>query len=104
MSAGEADIRGMLLATCTEQLAVFSLTPEDVGDDFDLREHGIVDSLGFLEILTELELQLGHPVDLEGMNPAELTVVGPLVRHLAAQAAIGADAHRLDVGTLSEGR
>ena len=107
MSLTEADVRTLLLAACAEPLSAFALGPDDVTDDFDLREHGIVDSLGFLEILADLELRLGHPVDLEGMEPADLTVVGPLVRHLAAQAAAPAPADRpaaFDLDKLGEGR
>jgi acyl carrier protein len=78
-------IRALLLDACAEGLALVSLTPADVADDFDLREAGVVDSLGFLELVTALEDELGIELDFEDMDPELLTTVGPLVAYVAGQ-------------------
>jgi acyl carrier protein len=79
-------IRALLLRASAEGLALIGMAPEDVADDFDLREAGVVDSLGFLELVTALEDQLGIELDFEALDPEQLTTVGPLVRHVAEQA------------------
>ena len=42
---------------------------EDVGDDLDLRQQGLIDSLGFLELVTGLEDALGIALDLGDWTP-----------------------------------
>jgi len=54
-----------------------------LGDDLDLRRDGLVDSLGFVQLLTALETRLGHPIDLSDLDPDQLTKVGALARHIA---------------------
>ena len=52
-------------------------------DDTDLRDEGIVDSLGFVQLIAELERRLGERIDLVGLDPELLTNVGALARHIA---------------------
>jgi acyl carrier protein len=80
------DVRALVLAECSEALAAVGADPAAVQDDFDLRAQGVIDSLGFLELITALEAQLGVEIDFEAMDPADITVVGPLSRFVAAQA------------------
>ena len=80
------EVRALVLAECSEALAAVSADPATLPDDFDLRAQGVIDSLGFLELVTGLEAKLGVEIDFEAMDPAELTVVGPLARFVAAQA------------------
>jgi acyl carrier protein len=60
----------------------------DLQDDFDLRGAGLIDSLGFLHLISDLESRLGYRVDLADLNPADLTKVGPLSRHIAWRRAL----------------
>ena len=50
-------------------------------DDYDLFENGDLDSFGFVELLSLLSDRTGHFLDLSDVDPAELSVVGTLVRH-----------------------
>lgn len=79
------DVKALILA-CLEPFmgAGRSLRPEDVPDDFDIRAEGVVDSLGFVQLITDLEEQLGFDIDLAELDPIDLTTVGPLSRHIAA--------------------
>jgi acyl carrier protein len=81
------DVRATLLEACATDLAALGLDPAALGDDFDLRAGGVVDSLGFLELITALEDRFGMEIDFEALPPEELTVLGPLVRHVAVQVA-----------------
>jgi acyl carrier protein len=78
-------VRELLLGACVEGLALVAMDPAEVSDDFDLREAGVVDSLGFLELVTILEDELGIELDFEDMEPEQLTTVGPLVTFVARQ-------------------
>jgi acyl carrier protein len=84
--ASPAAVRELLLAACAEGLALVAMEPADVADDFDLREAGVLDSLGFLELVTALEDELGIELDFDDIDPDLLTTVGPLVAHVADQA------------------
>ena len=77
----------MILTELSEELALFGLDPAELEDGFDLRLAGIIDSLGFLELVTALEADLGTELDLGDLPPEELTVLGPLARAIAAQVA-----------------
>lgn len=79
-------IRSLVLAQLAGDLAALGLTPDAVTDDFDLRAGGVIDSLGFLELVTGLEDALGVELDFDALDPEQLTVIGPLCRHVAAQA------------------
>ena len=88
MSQASAErIRALILSECANSPALFGSTPESVPDDFDLRAQGVIDSLGFLELVVALESVLGFELDFEGLEPEHLTVIGPLSRYVAAQAA-----------------
>ena len=41
-----------------------------------MRAEGIVDSLGFVRLITDLEARLGFEIDLADLAPEDLTVVG----------------------------
>ncbi len=86
-SISPSAVRQLLLSECADALAALGMTPAHVPDDFDLRAHGVVDSLGFLELVTMLEEELQLEVDLDVLAPEELTTVGPLVEAVALQAA-----------------
>ena len=51
--------------------------------DLDLRGEGIVDSLGIVQLILDLERRLGGRIDLIDLDPEYLTNVGALARHIA---------------------
>ena len=86
MSSLSADrARLVILSECAPALLAYGHTPEALPDDFDLRANGIIDSLGFLEVVVALERVLGFELDFEDLDPDDLTVVGPLSRYVAEQ-------------------
>jgi acyl carrier protein len=58
---------------------------DQIGDDADLIADGLLDSLGFMHLLADLEQQLGRPIDLESMPADRMTVVSALAAHIAEQ-------------------
>lgn len=74
------DARGYLLDRYKTQLRARALDP--VPDDFDLLEEGIIDSLGIMELVTDLERRFGHPIDFEELDAEKMTVLGPLADHI----------------------
>jgi acyl carrier protein len=87
MSAVTAEgVRALILSECADALADFGMRADELPDDLDLRQYGLIDSLGFLELVTALEDGLGIALDLGDVPPEELTVLGPLSRAVAEQA------------------
>lgn len=80
-------VRALILEACGPALADFGISAADAPGDLDLRGSGMIDSLGFVEIIVALEEQLGIEIDLEEMDPEQITVLDPLAAHIAAQAA-----------------
>lgn len=73
------DMRAMLLSCLDSVLTPYGEAVERITDETDLRAEGLIDSLGFLRLLTELERRLGASVDLSDADPARLTHVGTIV-------------------------
>lgn len=70
-----------LLATRLQRLG---LTPADLRDDLDLVRSGVVDSLGFVDLIASLEDRTGKRVELESaLEKKEATTVGGIVRLFA---------------------
>ena len=73
-----------LIASILEPtLVANNIRTSELRDDFDLRVAGLVDSLGFVQLLAALETRLGRQVDVAELAPDQLTKVGPLARHIA---------------------
>lgn len=79
------EVRGLILAACGPALADFGITAEAAPGDLDLRGSGMIDSLGFVEVIVELEETLGIELDLEDMDPEQITVLDPLTSYVAGQ-------------------
>jgi acyl carrier protein len=80
--ASAEDVRNVILAHFADSLAAEGIEASDVRDDFDLLSRGLIDSLGILEMISAIEAQLGIELDLEDLDPEQLTVIGPLCRFI----------------------
>jgi acyl carrier protein len=63
--------------------------PHDLPDDYDLLLTGAIDSLGLLELMTALGDRYGGEIDFEGLDPDQMTMLGPLSRYVAGEASPG---------------
>jgi acyl carrier protein len=83
MSVSPQAVAAFIVEDLDEPLRAAGHDPRDVSDEFDLLKSGVVDSLGMMELLMAVNDRFGLDVDYEGVNPEELTVVGPLARYVA---------------------
>ena len=80
---GVDHVKSLIASILEPRLRAQGLVATTLHDDFDLRDRGIVDSLGFVQLLTELETRLGGRIDLTALDPEQLTNVDALARHIA---------------------
>lgn len=71
-----------LMLSIVRQQGAFILDGDHVEDDLNLFAAGLVDSLGFVELIGELEQRLGIEIDLGELDPAHFGTVGPLSRYI----------------------
>ena len=50
--------------------------------DFDLLTHGIIDSMGFVDMMSAIEKRFHVSIDLEGLNAQQVTMLGPLCDYI----------------------
>lgn len=62
--------------------------PDDFSDSSDLLLSGLVDSLGILELVSALSEFAGQEIDFEGLDPEQMTIVGPLCEFVASQCSV----------------
>ena len=84
-SVSAQDVRSVLLGELSEPLAAVGLDAGSVPDDFDLLVEGVIDSFGILELVSALEARYVTTLDFSELPVSDLTVVGPLSEHIAAQ-------------------
>jgi acyl carrier protein len=59
------------------------IDPESVGDDFSLLAAGIVDSFGIIDALTTIEREYQMEIDLENLNPEDISILGRFCQYIA---------------------
>ncbi len=56
---------------------------DKVTDDFDFFAEGIVDSVGVLNLISDVEKTFNVKLDMEQMDAEQMTIVGPFCRYAA---------------------
>jgi acyl carrier protein len=87
MTAAAHDVKACIVAALRQSLADAGVDTESLPDDFDLRASGVIDSLGFIQLIALLHDRFGCRIDLADVDPTELTNVDVLCSHIAAQVA-----------------
>ena len=76
----ETSLRSNITRRLAQRLARLGLSPNDLMDDLDLVRSGVLDSLGFVDLIAELENTTGKKVDLEqALERKNATTVGSIV-------------------------
>jgi acyl carrier protein len=83
---GVERVKSLIASILEHRLLAQRIPLINLQDDLDLRDEGIVDSLGFVQLISELETRLGHGIDLTDLGSEYLTNVGALARHVAGRA------------------
>ena len=76
-------VKRLMASLLERRLHAHGLTTGALRDDLDLRDEGLIDSLGFMQLIGDLETQLGGRIDLADLAAESLTNVGALARHIA---------------------
>ncbi|MFC1782206.1 AMP-binding protein [Planctomycetota bacterium] len=76
------EVKTFLLEYFEEPLTLRGYSVHDISDDFDLLINGVIDSLGFLEMTLALQEKFNIELDFEEIDPEELSIIGPLCRHI----------------------
>ncbi len=77
------DVRSLVLEKLQPSLEARGLRGEDIPDNYDLLTEGVIDSMGILQLISEVEARFRITVDFEDLDPENLTVIGPFCRHIA---------------------
>jgi acyl carrier protein len=78
-----ADVKKFIVSHLSKELESSGrMLNGDPPDDFDLLQEGIIDSLGMFNLTAELEEHFGQEIDFEGLDPEEMTIIGPLCRYV----------------------
>ena len=77
-----AEVRVAVLKPLEERLQILGVKIDEIDDNFDLFGSGLLDSLGFVNLLTEVERMLGQPLDLDELDFDNLGTLGALVSQL----------------------
>ena len=79
---GVESVKSLIASLLEPRLLARGITMTTLPDDLDLRDEGIIDSLGFVRLIADLEARLGGRIDLIDLDPEYLTNVGALARHI----------------------
>ena len=80
------DIRVFIEAFLNRKLQERGAKPlPDLPEDFDLLMSGVLDSLAFVEMITEAGKYFAHDINLEGLDPEKMTFVGSLCTYVSNQ-------------------
>ena len=80
------EVKAFILFTLRRSLSVDGLDAQSIPDDLNLLAHGVIDSLGFVQLLAALESKFGGPIDLAAVAPDQLTRLDVLCRHVSGSA------------------
>jgi len=83
MQDGVERVKSLIASILEPKLLAQGIAISSFQDDLDLRDQGIIDSLGFVQLISELETRLGREIDLSDLDSESLTNVGALARHVA---------------------
>ncbi len=84
MTTEASDVRACIVAALRQPLADAGVDAQSLPDDFDLRVHGVIDSLGFIQLIGHLEGRFACSIDLVDVDPTQLTNLAVLCKHIAA--------------------
>ena len=80
------DVRRYLKTCVNLKLEAEGRAPlAELADDYDLLLSGVVDSLGFMELVTATANEFGRTLDFEFLEPEQMTLVGPLCAFVSSQ-------------------
>jgi len=87
MSVVQADeVRRFIVSHLASPIKENNITEKEITGDFDLMKRGIIDSIGFLHLVSAIENHFGIEVDFEDMDTEDLTIIGSICRYIEERA------------------
>jgi len=80
------EVRAAILFRLHGRLTAMGIDAQNVPDDFDLLTEGVIDSQGVVEMIVAMEQGFNTQIELEDLDPEDLTIIGPLCRYVAERA------------------
>lgn len=80
MSLYEKEISNFLIDKLQDKFARLGINKEDIDEEFSLIDSGLVDSMGFLDLLAAVEEHFSTELDFEDLDPSEFTTFLGFVR------------------------
>ena len=77
-----ADIREHILKKYAEEFSSIGIEHDAVSDDYDLMDEGIIDSLGLIELIGDIEKKFSLKIDFEDLDADQMTIIGPFCRYV----------------------
>ena len=77
------DVRVFVTSFLNQKLKEQRRNPlQELSDDYDVFLSGALDSLGFVELVAAASEHFGREIDLEGLDPEKMTMIGPLCAYV----------------------
>lgn len=83
---GADDVRRFVVEYLADMARRFGVNTLDLDDDTHLLEIGVMDSIGFIELVLATEQRFGLALDLDREDPVVFTTLGGFVRTVAGAA------------------
>ena len=80
MTAHFNDVKEFIYQTLESRLASLDINREQFDNAFPLIQSGVIDSLGFLELVVAVEDEFNVELDFENSNPGEFTTLAGFIR------------------------
>ena len=77
------NVKAFLVKKYSAKLAYRGITADQVPDNFDFREQGILDSLGILDMISDVENEFNLVLDMEKLEAEKLAVIGAFCEYAA---------------------
>jgi acyl carrier protein len=77
------DVKTFLVGHFADSFEAVGVVGADVPDSFDLMLEGIIDSLGVVEMVSAVEEHFKISLDLDDIDPEDLTRIGPFAKFVA---------------------
>lgn len=85
MTPEALEVKSFIVWSLRQSLGAVGVDAKSVPDEFDLRGRGVIDSLGFIQLIGDLEARFACSIDLSEVPSEQLTNLGVLSTHIAAQ-------------------
>jgi acyl carrier protein len=80
MTDRSREIRSFVLGQITERMKLLDLAPTEVDGSLNLVESGLLDSMGFVELVGSVENKFQVEINFEDLEPSEFTTLEGFVR------------------------